>query len=138
LALRLPHRRPRAAYHERHSGDAGDAPFGNLRGPWDLDELHLLDVHALAAGRLEEDHRALRHALESLRIAVGEGRHHDLHADLEAAARAQLGERAVGEPAQELTHRRQQPLLLDRDRRITEARGELERIDAIAVHDAID
>ena len=53
-------------------------------------------------------------------------------------ARSQLRELAAGDPVQQLADRREQALLLDADRRIAEARGELERVDAVGVDDAVD
>src|SRR5262249_40064849 len=58
--------------------------------------------------------------------------------DLEAGARLEARDRALREPVEEFADRRQEALLLDRDRRISEPSRELERIDAVRVDDAVD
>ena len=131
LPLRLPHRRAHAAHDQHHARRAGHQPLA-------VHLFHVLDVDALACRGLEEDDRVLRARLEAFRIRERERRHDDAHADLEAAARSQPRELAAGEPVQQLAHRREHALLLDADRGIAEARGELERIDAVGVDDAVD
>src|SRR5262249_55739224 len=60
------------------------------------------------------------------------------HANLKAAARPQSAEGPFRHFEQQLADRHEQTLLLDADGRVAESRGELERIDAVVVDDAVD
>src|SRR5262249_9860038 len=71
-------------------------------------------------------------------IIKWERRNDNANPDLEAALHLQLRIHARREIREELANRRSHALLLDANGWITESRRELERINAVAVHDAIE
>src|SRR5262245_14939055 len=98
LPLRLLHRRSDSAGDQHDAGRARDDPLA-------VDLLHVLDVQSLAIRRLEEDHRILRTAVERLGIVERKRWNDDSHADLEAAASSQSGQRSLRHLVQELADR---------------------------------
>ena len=129
LALRLLHGRAAAADDERDPRGAGHAPLA-------AHLLHLFDVDAVAVRGLEQDDRVLRGAFERGLVAVEGAAPPRARRSGSRCARTSLIF-----PSLNLWNsspiRGEQALLLDADRGIAEARGELERIDAVRVDDAV-
>src|SRR6185369_5780374 len=71
-------------------------------------------------------------------VVERERRDDNAYTDLETAASAPLRVGAGGELVEKLADRRQHAFLLDEDAGIAEAGGELERVDAVVVDDAIE
>src|SRR5439155_20875275 len=113
LLLRGLHRGAGADDDQHDAGRAGDDPLV-------VDLLDVFDMDAITGGFLEDDDRVLGRLGDGLRVGVRERRDHDPDTDLEAAARLERGERALGEAIKELADRSEHPLLLDTDRRIAE------------------
>src|SRR4029077_4563923 len=131
LCLRLLHRLSESADHQYHAGSPGHVPLS-------VHLHHVLDVHFFGDGFLEEDRRMLRYGEERGVIVEWERGNNDAHADLEAALHFQLWVHACRQIREELANGRSHALLLDADGRIAEARRELKRIDAVAVHNAVE
>src|SRR4029077_2103601 len=131
LCLRLLHRLSESADHQYHAGSPGHVPLS-------VHLHHVLDVHFFGDGFLEEDRRMLRYGEERGVIVEWERGNNTAHADLKAALHFQFRVHACREIREELANGRSHALLLDADGRIAESRRELEGIDAVAVHDAVE
>src|SRR5262249_4719636 len=118
--------------HDQH--DAG----GPRHIPLAADLFDIFDVHFLRNPFLEQDRRILRNRLKCRIVVKRKGRHSDAYTDLEAALDPQLWIDATCQIRKETTNRRDHSLLLDADRGIAEARSEFERVNAVAVDDAIE
>src|SRR5262249_58028216 len=102
-------------------------------------QLHrVLDVRLFGNAFLDENRRWFRQREEGGVVVEGEGRNDTAHANLEAALPLELWIHACGEVGEELANGRSHAFLLDADRRIAEARCELERVNSVAVHDAVE
>ena len=84
----------------------------------------------------ENDGRIPRKRFEGFVVVKRKWRGHDANPNLKSTFNAQLGIDTAGEVPEELPDGRV-PCLLAADGGITEARGELQRIDAVAVNDSV-
>src|SRR5579862_2998918 len=131
LGLGLTHRLTHSAHDEHDTGGARHVPLA-------VHLLHILDVNLFRDTLLEQDRRVLGNRQERRVVIEGKGRYDDAYADLKAALDLELRIRAGGQITQELPDRGRHAFLLDADGRIAEACRELERIDAVPVHDAVE
>src|SRR5262245_11809112 len=80
----------------------------------------------------------LRYGEERGVIVEWERRNDNAHADLKPALHLQLWIHTRGEISKELANRRGHALLLDADRGIAETRRELQRVNAVTIHDTVE
>lgn len=87
---------------------------------------------------VEDDGGVPRVLVVRLLVVERERRQHDSHGDLVAVVEVGLGLVAVREVVEELGRRRLDRLLLKGDRRVSEPRRELQRVDPRLVDDTVD
>src|SRR5215471_16686357 len=131
LCLGLSHCWPDSAHDQYHTRRPGHIPLSVYLH-------HVLDVHLFGNAFLEKNCRMLGHREEGGVVVEGERRNDNAYANLEAVLHLELWVHACGEVGEELANGRSHTLLLDADRRIAEARCELERVNSVAVHDAVE
>ena len=132
LRLGLPHRRAEADDDQHDARRAGHEPLA-------VHLLDVLDVDFLGRALLEDDRRrSWRPTRRSRRRRTGKGGTTMRTPIWKPLLTLELRVVARGEVVEELADRRQHALLLDDDRRVAEARGELQRVDAVAVDDAVE
>ena len=121
---------PSADDDQNHAGRSRDEPLA-------VDLFHVLDMNFVLR-RFLNTITDLWRTIRTFVIIERERRHDDAHADLEAAAVLQLRILAVRPDPEKIADRRKDAFLLNADRRIAKARSELQRIDAVVVHDAVE
>src|ERR1700757_698937 len=120
-----------------NSDDDQNDTGGPRNKPLLVDDLHIFDVDAFVDEPLENDDGVFAERFEGGFIVEGKGRNNDAHAHLEAASGAPLGLEAVGQIPEKVADRSQNAFLLDADGGIAKARGELERINSVVIHNAV-
>src|SRR5579871_102793 len=130
LRLGLLHGLAQTDDDEDNAGSAGDEPLTVYL-------FHVFDVNLLGNVAFKDDGVVFGKRFERSFVVEGKWRNDDANADLEAAARAPLGFGTGGKFPEEVADGREHAFLLDADRWISEAGRKFERIDAVAVDDAI-
>src|SRR5579871_5055844 len=130
LRLRLLHGLAEADNDQDNSRSASNKPLT-------IDLLHVFDVNLLRNIPFKNDGIVLRERFERGFVVEWEWRHDNANSDLKTAARTQRRVGARGKLPKEIADRSEHTFLLNTDRWIAEARSELERVDTVAVDDAI-
>src|ERR1035438_10278918 len=130
LSLRLLHRLPGADYREDYARGASDKPL-----PIHL--LYVFDVNLVRSSALKHDGIIFREGFKSGLVVKRKRRHDDAHSNLKTTTCPPLGVSAGRQFPEKIANGRQHAFLLDENCRIPESRRELQRINAIVVHDAV-
>src|SRR5260221_2925540 len=130
LGLGLFHGLADADDYQDDTGSSGDEPLA-------VHVLDVFDVNLLWNLALEDDGVVLGEGFERGIIVERKRWNNDSDADLKAAARAPFRFDTGGKLPEKFTYGREHSFLLNADGGIAEARRKFERIDAVAVDDAI-
>ena len=129
--MRLAHGGAKSAHHQHNAGSSRHQPLA-------IDLLHVLNVNFLGNALLKKNRGVLGDRFKSGHIIKWKWRHHNAHANLKTTFHFELGQRARGQVVEKFTNGRGHSLLLNHDGGVAKARGELQRINALAIHDAIE